>query len=63
MRDLNNQINREDLSYILGMAAALHYFVDKEDPKKHITFMIYDGIFNLLYTDDDGKGVEKKRDR
>lgn len=62
MRDLNSQKNREDLSYLLGMAAALHFFTDKEDPKKHVSFMIYDGLFTLLYTDENGKGVEKKRD-
>ena len=62
MRDLNSQRNREDLCYILGMAAALHSFVGKEDPKKDIAFKIYDGLFTLLYTDDDGKGAEKKRD-
>ena len=62
MRDLNNQINREDLSYLLGEAASLYSFTNKEDPKKDIAFKIYDGLFTLLYTDDDGKGVKKNHD-
>ena len=62
MRDLNSQKNREDLSYLLGEAAALYSFTSKEDPKRDIAFKVYDGLFALLHTDDDGKGVEKKRD-